>query len=122
MANMNFTTQASQKDGVVTLDTPQENVQSVAIAVAGQRIVVRTDRSEAYLMSLAQEVNACVESIRRSAPSAGLPQIMALVAMQLAERARVAEQSDQMHCRAIEQHAQRLSDLLADFDDGSFQT
>jgi cell division protein ZapA (FtsZ GTPase activity inhibitor) len=85
--------------------------------VGGQRIVLRSDRDEAYLMALALEVNACIESVRRSSPTTGLPQVMALVAMQLAERALTAEQTERLRYRAVEQTTQRLESLLGELDD-----
>ena len=85
-------------------------VRSVTLNVAGQRITVRTDQDADYLNSLANDVNGIVDALRQAAPGAGLPQLMALTAMQLADRAVSAEAALQQENLKVEKHIDRLSD------------
>ncbi|MBQ1267730.1 MAG: cell division protein ZapA [Proteobacteria bacterium] len=116
MANSAQQLASTSRQGVVTLESQAPVYQSVQLMIAGQRLALKTDQDPAVLESMAQEVNACVEEIRRNAPGASSPQIMALALMQLMERARQAEQQDAYHCQVIERHAQRLEKLLASMD------
>ena len=96
-------------------------IRSVPLLVAGQRITVRTDQSEEYLNALAGEVNALLDSLRQAAPQAGLPQIMALAAIQLADRAVSAEQAAARENLKVERHIERLSDILRNLEGGDYQ-
>ena len=91
-------------------------VRSVTLNVAGQRITVRTDQDADYLNSLANDVNGIVDALRQAAPGAGLPQLMALTAMQLADRAVSAEAALQQENLKVEKHIDRLSDILRTLD------
>ena len=91
-------------------------VRSVTLNVAGQRITVRTDQDADYLNSLANDVNGIVDALRQAAPRAGLPQLMALTAMQLADRAVSAEAALQQENLKVEKHIDRLSDILRTLD------
>ena len=91
-------------------------VRSVTLNVAGQRITVRTDQDADYLNSLANDVNGIVDALRQAAPGAGLPQLMALAAMQLADRAVSAEAALQQENLKVEKHIDRLSDILRTLD------
>ena len=91
-------------------------VRSVTLNVAGQRITVRTDHDADYLNSLANDVNGIVDALRQAAPGAGLPQLMALTAMQLADRAVSAEAALQQENLKVEKHIDRLSDILRTLD------
>ena len=91
-------------------------VRSVTLNVAGQRITVRTDQDADYLNSLANDVNGIVDALRHAAPGAGLPQLMALTAMQLADRAVSAEAALQQENLKVEKHIDRLSDILRTLD------
>ena len=91
-------------------------VRSVTLNVAGQRITVRTDQDADYLNSLANDVNGIVDVLRQAAPGAGLPQLMALTAMQLADRAVSAEAALQQENLKVEKHMDRLSGILRTLD------
>ena len=116
MANLAQQIASTGRQGVVTLESKEPVYRSVQLVIAGQRLALKTDQDPAVIESMAQEVNACVDEIRRSAPGASSPQIMALALMQLMERAREAERQDAYHCQVIERHAQRLEKLLASMD------
>lgn len=96
-------------------------IRSVTLLIAGQRITIRTDQSEERLNLLAGEVNALMDSLRQDAPSATQPQLMALVALQLADRAVCAEQAVQQENLKIERHIERLSGILRSLDDADMQ-
>jgi cell division protein ZapA (FtsZ GTPase activity inhibitor) len=88
----------------------------VTLKVAGQVITLRTDQSEAYMHSLADEVNALLDGLRSAAPGTGLPQLMALATLQLADRAVCAEQAVQQSNLKIEHHIERLNNILNSLD------
>lgn len=92
-------------------------VRSVTLKVAGQVITLRTDQSEDYLNRLADEVNGMLDGLRSVSPGAGLPQLMALAALQLADRAVCAEQAVQEGNLKIERHIERLNGILRNLDD-----
>ena len=96
-------------------------IRSIPLNVAGQRISIRTDQSETYLNALANEVNALVENLRQCAPQAGMPQLMALAAIQLADRAVSAEAAAARENLKVERHIERLSGILRTLEDGQFQ-
>lgn len=81
--------------------------------IAGQKLSLKTDQDPNELVSMSQEINACIEAIRKTSPNASTLQIMALALMQIMERARTAERQDAFHCHVLEQHTQRLEMLLA---------
>lgn len=116
MANSVQQLASTGRQGVVTLSSKAPVYRSVQLIVAGQRLALKTDQEPAELESMAQEINACIDDIRRDAPGASSPQIMALALMQLMERARQAEQKDAYHCQVIEHHAQRLEQLFTSMD------
>ena len=92
-------------------------IRSVTLKVAGQVITLRTDQSEAYMHNLAGEVNALLESLRSAAPSMGLPQLMAMAALQLADRAVCAEQAVYQENLKLERHIERLNGILRSLDE-----
>lgn len=100
----------------------QNVLHSVTLNVAGQRFTIRTDQDPEYLAGLAEDVTQIVNALRQSAPGCGLPKLMALVAIQLADRACVAEQALEKESLKIEKHIERLSGILNSLDqtDGSF--
>ena len=102
----------------VVTETPVQpgTIRSVTLKVAGQVITLRTDQSEAYMHSLADEVNALLDGLRSAAPGTGLPQLMALAALQLADRAVCAEQAVQQSNLKIEHHIERLNNILNSLD------
>ena len=108
--------------GVTTCTSSASGViRSVSLNVAGQRITIRTDQDEEYLSALATEVNALVDTLKQGAPQAGLPQIMALAAIQLADRAISAENTVARENLKVERHIERLSGILRTLEDGSLQ-
>ena len=97
---------------VATVTSETRTLRSVPITVAGQHISIRTDQSEEYLNALAVEVNALIESIRQASPGTGLPVIMALAFIQLADRAVSAEAAVQRQEMKVERHIERLNGIL----------
>lgn len=61
-------------------------ISTVAVTVGGQRISVRTDKGEAYLLEIAKEVDDCVNELKKSAPTASTLQVFAYVLIQFADR------------------------------------
>lgn len=92
-------------------------IRSVTLKVAGQVITLRTDQSEEYMLTLANEVNTLLDGLRSAAPGAGLPQLMALAALQLADRAACAEQAVQQGNLKLEHHIERLNGILRSLDE-----
>ncbi len=106
----------ASRNGVVTLEETAPQYRSVTLMIVGQRLTIKTDQEPEVLESMAQEINAVWDTIRKSAPGASAPQVMALTMMQIMERARIAEQQDELHCQVIDRHAQRLEMLLSSLD------
>ena len=96
-------------------------VRSVSLLIAGQRITIRTDQSEEYLNALAAEVNGLVDSLRKDAPGAGMPQLMSLAMVMLADRACAAEKAAMRESDKVERHIERLTGILNALEDGSYQ-
>ncbi len=108
----------SQQAGsrVATLDAEKRTIRSVSLTVAGQRISLRTDQDEAYLNALASEVNALVDSLRLASPGTGLPVLMALASIQLADRALSAEMAVEQQELKVERHIERLNGILKNLE------
>ena len=112
----------TQHAGVATVSSSSTGtIRSVPLNIAGQRISIRTDQSDTYLNALAAEVNALVDSLRQAAPQAGMPQIMALAAIQLADRAVSAEAAAARENLKVERHIERLSGILRTLENGNYQ-
>lgn len=122
-----MTGQSSQQRGntqyssVATVTSQSGTIRSVPLNIAGQRISIRTDQSETYLNALASEVNGLIDSLRQAAPQAGMPQIMALAAIQLADRAVSAEAAAARENLKVERHIERLSGILKSLENNTYQ-
>ena len=117
----NYQTSAQNygQNNVATLEQEAPGtLRSVALVVAGQRIVIKTDQSEEYMAALAGEVNALIEDLRRNSPGTGMPVIMALASIQLADRALSAEQTLQHENHKVERHIERLTGILKNLESG----
>lgn len=111
--------QYSSSSSVATVESQSRGtLRSVPLMVAGQRIVIRTDQSEAYLFALANEINALLERLRQASPTSGLPALMALASIQLLDRALNAEHDVEEGNLKIERHIERLSGILRNLDNG----
>ena len=106
----------TQRNGVVTLEPQQNVMKTVNLVIVGQRLALKTDQDPAELERMAQELNDCADLIRKQAPGASAPQIMALTMMQVMERALKAERQDALHCQAMSDYARRLELLLSSLD------
>ena len=105
--------------GVATIEqNARGTIRSVALVIAGQRIVIKTDQSEEYMAALAAEVNSLIDDLRRNSPGTGLPVLMALASIQLADRALCAEQAVQRENLKVERHIERLSGILKNLESG----
>ena len=91
-------------------------VRTVHLQVAGQKVSIRTDQNPDYLNALAAEVNSLLESLRQASPGAGLPVLMALAAVQLADRAVTAERAVEQENFKVERHIERLTSILNALD------
>jgi cell division protein ZapA (FtsZ GTPase activity inhibitor) len=60
-------------------------VKSHSVEIAGQKFSIKSDATEAHMRRVADLVNARVKSVRGSWPSAPLPQVLALAALQVAD-------------------------------------
>ncbi|MBH24420.1 MAG: hypothetical protein CMH57_08220 [Myxococcales bacterium] len=60
----------------------------VTLDIGGERLSLRTDRDEASLNALAEEVTARVDALREAAPHIPIQQVYLLVALQFAEDLR----------------------------------
>ena len=105
--------------------------QSVSVEVAGQRLRLSAHADPQHVERLAGIVNERDEAIQRAAKGAGLPTILALLALDLADelhatkkradetQARAGEEVDRLrtHAREVE-HAAReaIAEVLADID------
>ena len=122
-----MTGQSSQQRGntqyssVATVTSQSGTIRSVPLNIAGQRISIRTDQSETYINALASEVNGLIDSLRQAAPQAGMPQIMALAAIQLADRAVSAEAAAARENLKVERHIERLSGILKSLENNTYQ-
>ena len=96
-------------------------IRTVTLLVAGQRVTIRTDQDPDYLNGLAAEVNALVDSLRQASPGSSMPLLMALAAVQLADRAVCAEKSAERENRKVERHIERLSGILRNLEAGDLQ-
>lgn len=105
--------QGNARQNVATVE-PNETrtIRSVPLVIAGQRLTIRTDQSEQYLRDLADQVNQLVDSLKKASPAAGMPQLMALAALQLADRACEAEQAAANSQMKVEKHIERLNGIL----------
>lgn len=105
--------QNNARQGVATVE-PRETrtIRSVPLVIAGQRITIRTDQSENYLYALADQVNQLVDTLKQASPNSGMPQIMALAALQLADRAYEAEQIAENSQTKVQKHIERLNGIL----------
>ncbi|GEM_PF-2427551 len=105
--------------GVATIEqNTRGTIRSVALVIAGQRILIKTDQSEEYMAALAAEVNSLIDELRRNSPGTGLPVLMALASIQLADRALSAEQAVQRENLKVERHIERLSGILKNLESG----
>ena len=122
-----MTGQSSQQRGntqyssVATVTSQSGTIRSVPLNIAGQRISIRTDQSETYINALACEVNGLIDALRQAAPQAGMPQIMALAAIQLADRAVSAEAAAERENLKVERHIERLSGILKSLENNTYQ-
>ncbi len=107
---------ASQKQVSTITNTGASTVRTVHLQVAGQRVSIRTDQDPEYLNSLAAEVNGLLDSLRQASPGAGMPVLMALAAVQLADRAVTAERAVEQENLKVERHIERLSSILNALD------
>ena len=120
--NLTQTAVNNGRTSVTTVSTASAGtVRSVSLLVAGQRISIRTDQSEEYLNALAAEVNGLVDSLRKGAPGAGMPQLMSLALVMLADRACTAEKAVMRENDKVERHIERLTGILNALEDGSYQ-
>ena len=105
--------------------------QTVAVEVAGQRLRLNAHADPQHIERLAGLVNERVETIQRAAKGAGMPTILALLALDLADelhatrrraeeaQARSKEELDRTraHARQVEQSAREaIADVLAEID------
>lgn len=111
----------SHGDRLTFGDDVSTKIRTVAINVAGLRISLRTDRDETYLRTLADEINAYVDKLRQASPGAGLPQLMALISVQLLDRAKASESAISEGDARLHAHANRLTAILEAFDSGDLQ-
>ncbi len=107
-----------QKNVATIEQSASGTIRSVALMIAGQRVVIKTDQSEEYMAALAAEVNALIDDLRRNSPGTGLPVIMALASIQLADRALSAEQTLQNENLKVERHIERLNGILKNLESG----
>ena len=118
----NYQTSPISRQHVETLSpTGDGTIRTVTLIVAGQRVSIRTDQNPEYLNALAEEVNTLVDSLRRSSPGSGMPVLMALAAVQLADRAVNAEQAAARETMKVERHIERLNGILQSLDGGDLQ-
>ncbi|MBQ9817597.1 MAG: cell division protein ZapA [Proteobacteria bacterium] len=122
MANSFQTSSQSGRSRVTTVAPSSDGtIRSVSLLVGGQRIVIRTDQNPEYLQALANEVNELVESLQQASPGTGMPTIMALASIQLADRAFAAEQAVERENIKIERHIERLNCILKNLESDGTQ-
>ena len=105
--------------------------QTVAVEVAGQRLRLSAHADPQHIERLAGMVNERVETIQRAAKGAGMPTILALLALDLADelhatrrraeeaQARSKEELDRAraHARQVEQSAREaIAEVLTEID------
>ncbi|MBR4986931.1 MAG: cell division protein ZapA [Proteobacteria bacterium] len=118
--NYQSSPQSAARQGVVTVEPSEtRTIRSVPLVIAGQRITIRTDQSEDYLYTLADTVNQLLDTLRQSSPNSSTPQLMALAALQLANRAFEAEQAAEKSQLKVEKHIERLNGILQALDASS---
>ena len=108
-----------------------QSKQTVAVEVAGQRLKLSAHADPQHIERLAGMVNERVETIQRAAKGAGMPTILALLALDLADELhatrRRAEESQarskeevertRQHARQVEQSAREaIAEVLAEID------
>lgn len=122
-SNYQTSAQPLSRQQVSTLTSAGDGtVRTVTLLVGGQRISIRTDQNPDYLNGLAAEVNALVESLRQASPGSGMPVLMALAAVQLADRAISAEQAVERENLKVERHIERLSGILRSLEAADLQS
>lgn len=92
-------------------------VRSVTVNVAGQKLSIRTDASDAELAELARLVNDRVKEIQSASMSASQAKVYLLVALSLADELRQARNEATRTREAVEAHAQGALSFLE--SDGS---
>jgi len=108
-----------------------QSKQTVAVEVAGQRLRLSAHADPQHIERLAGMVNERVEAIQRAAKGAGMPTILALLALDLADELhatrRRAEEAQarskdeiertRTHARQVEQSAREaIAEVLAEID------
>lgn len=108
-----------------------QSKQTVAVEVAGQRLRLSAHADPQHIERLAGMVNERVEAIQRAAKGAGMPTILALLALDLADELhatrRRAEEAQgrskeeiertRAHARQVEQSAREaIAEVLAEID------
>lgn len=108
-----------------------QSKQTVSVEVAGQRLRLSAHADPQHIERLAGMVNERVEAIQRAARGAGMPTILALLALDLADelhatrrradeaQARSKEEIDRTrtHARQVEQSAREaIAEVLAEID------
>ncbi len=122
-SNYQTSAQPLSRQQVSTLTSAGDGtIRTVTLLVGGQRISIRTDQNPDYLNGLAAEVNALVESLRQASPGSGMPVLMALAAVQLADRAISAEQAVERENLKVERHIERLSGILRSLEAADLQS
>jgi cell division protein ZapA (FtsZ GTPase activity inhibitor) len=111
--------------------TPAEAVpplRRVDVHVMGLPLSVRTDREDAWVQGIAQQVNQRVDELRRTARTASAQQLAVLVALNLAEELQTERQRSATRDRDAEDRLEALAsgalarvhaalDALGDEDD-----
>lgn len=112
---------ATPRRVVTDAEAPKkQDVQTVALNVAGVNLTIRTTQSLEYLKGLVSQVNALVNSLRQSAPNSAIPQLMAMALIQIADRASEAESALERSNRKVETHIERLTKILGALDNSEF--
>jgi len=92
----------------------------VDVQIMGLPLSVRTDRDDAWVHGLANQVNRRIEELRRAAPKASAQQLAVLVALNLAEELQVErERGTALRDDAVAVAAaalQRVGEALAALD------
>lgn len=109
---------ANQKKAVLTQTQPSQ-LSTVIITVGGQRISVKTDKDEGYLMALAEEVNDCINEMKTNAPSASLVQMLALASIHFADKLHEAHHQLDSLKTEVMHRSDRIMKMLDDEDAGS---
>lgn len=72
-------------------DEKKEEKKKVEVVLLGQRLALRTNRSEAYLQKLANFVSDQIEDVRKSSRSISTHQSVLLIAIKLADMLKTRE-------------------------------